>query len=304
MGGVSPTPEFDNFPSVPQNVGHVQQLGRMAGAGCARKARTFVQAPDPRLRSRSRQDPQNAERADSQTVSRRGHRLIVAGRRILVVDDEPQITRVLRTTLSSHGYEIRVANDAEAALDVVTDWPPELIITDLSMPNMTGIELTRKVRSKSEIPIVVLSVRGEERSKIEALDAGADDYVTKPFNMSELLARVRAHLRRFTPPETEEKEISVGDFKINLPGHQIFVRGEEVRLTPKEFDLLVHFARHPDKVITHTVLLRSIWGPQSVNQNEYLRVFVGQLRKKLEAGADRHYILTEPWIGYRFTPGE
>jgi two-component system KDP operon response regulator KdpE len=231
-------------------------------------------------------------------------RLIVAGRRILVVDDEPQITRVLRTTLSSHGYEIRVANDAEAALDVVTDWPPELIITYLSMPNMTGIELARKVRSKSEIPIVVLSVRGEERSKIEALDAGADDYVTKPFNMSELLARVRAHLRRFTPPETEEKEISVGDFKINLPGHQIFVRGEEVRLTPKEFDLLVHFARHPDKVITHTVLLRSIWGPQSVNQNEYLRVFVGQLRKKLEAGADRHYILTEPWIGYRFTPGE
>jgi two-component system KDP operon response regulator KdpE len=148
------------------------------------------------------------------------------------------------------------------------------------MSNMTGIELTRKVRSKSEIPIVVLSVRDEEHSKIEALDAGADDYATKPFNMSELLARVRAHLRRFTPPEAGQEEISVGDFKINLPRHQICVRGEEVRLTPKEFDLLGHFARHPDKVITHPVLLRTIWGPQSVNQNEYLRVFVRQLRKK------------------------
>jgi two-component system, OmpR family, KDP operon response regulator KdpE len=227
----------------------------------------------------------------------------VAGRRILVVDDEPQITRVLRTTLSSHGYEIRVANDAEAALDVVNDWPPELIITDLSMPNITGIELTKRVRNKLEIPIIVLSVKGEERSKIEALDAGADDYVTKPFSMNELLARVRANLRRFAPPQENEPEIEVGDFKIDLAGHRVFVRGEEIRLTPKEFDLLTYFAQHPDKVVTHAVLLRSVWGAQSVNQNEYLRVFIGQLRKKLEGGSDRHYILTEPWIGYRFTPG-
>jgi two-component system KDP operon response regulator KdpE len=228
----------------------------------------------------------------------------MAGRRILVVDDEPQITRVLRTTLSSHGYEIRVANDAEAALDVVNDWPPELIITDLSMPNMTGIDLTRKVRAKSEVPIIVLSVRGEERSKIEALDAGADDYVTKPFNVNELLARVRANLRRFTPPKVEEEEISVGDFRVDLSGHRVFVRGEEVRLTPKEFDLLAYLAKHADKVVTHSVLLRSVWGPQSTNQNEYLRVFIGQLRKKLEANGERHYIQTEPWVGYRFTPGE
>jgi two-component system KDP operon response regulator KdpE len=227
----------------------------------------------------------------------------MAGRRILVVDDEPQITRVLRTTLSSHGYEIRVANDAEAALDVVSDWPPDLIITDLSMPNMSGVDLTKKVRSKSEIPIIVLSVRGEERSKIEALDAGADDYVTKPFNMNELLARVRANLRRYSPPEVEEQEIKVGDFHVDLSGHRVLVRGEEVRLTPKEFDLLTYFARHPDKVITHAVLLRSIWGPQSVNQNEYLRVFIGQLRKKIEESAGKHYITTEPWVGYRFTPG-
>lgn len=226
------------------------------------------------------------------------------GRRILVVDDEPQITRVLRTSLTGHGYEIRVANDAEAALDVFSDWPPELIITDLSMPNVTGIELTKRIRIKSEVPIIVLSVRGEERSKIEALDAGADDYVTKPFSMNELLARVRANLRRFSPPEMEEQEIKVGDFKIDLAGHRVFVRGGEIRLTPKEFDLLLHFARHPDKVITHAVLLRSVWGPQSVNQNEYLRVFIGQLRKKIEAGEQKHYILTEPWVGYRFTPGE
>lgn len=226
----------------------------------------------------------------------------MAGRRILVVDDEPQITRVLRTTLSSRGYEIRVANDAEAALDVISDWPPELIITDLSMPNMSGVDLTKRVRAKSEVPIVVLSVRGEERSKIEALDAGADDYVTKPFSMNELLARVRANLRRFTPPEVEDEEIKVGDFKIDLSGHRVFVRNQEVRLTPKEFDLLAYFARHPDKVVTHAVLLRSLWGPQSVNQNEYLRVFIGQLRKKIEAGDKKRYILTEPWVGYRFTP--
>ena len=228
----------------------------------------------------------------------------MAGRRILVVDDEPQITRVLRTTLSSHGYEIRVANDPEAALDVFSDWPPELIITDLSMPTMSGIDLTKKLRAKSDVPIIVLSVRGEERSKIQALDAGADDYVTKPFNMNELLARVRANLRRFTPPDVAEKQISIGDFKVDLDGHRVLVRGQEVRLTPKEFDLLVYFARHPDKVISHSSLLRSVWGPQSASQNEYLRVFIGQLRKKLEAGGDRHYILTEPWVGYRFTPGE
>lgn len=227
----------------------------------------------------------------------------MAGRRILVVDDEPQITRVLRTTLSSHGYEIRVAIDAEAALDVVSDWPPELIITDLSMPNVTGIELTKRVRNKSEVPIIVLFVKGEERSKIEALDAGADDYVTKPFSMNELLARVRANLRRFAPPQEENTEIEVGDFKIDLAGHRIVVRGDEGRLTPKEFDLPAYFARHPHKVVTHAVLLRTVWGSQGVNQNEYLRVFIGQLRKKLEANSNQHYILTEPWIGYRFMPG-
>ncbi len=225
-------------------------------------------------------------------------------RRILIVDDEPQITRVLRTSLSSHGYEIRVANDGDAALDVVSDWSPELIITDLSMPNMTGIELTQKVREKSKIPIIVLSVRGEERTKVQALDAGADDYVTKPFSIHELLARIRANLRRLPPVETEPVQIEIGDFQIDLAGHRVFVRNLEVRLTPKEFDLLVYFARHPDKVITHAMLLSAIWGPQSANQTEYLRVFIGQLRKKIEANMEKRYIQTEPWIGYRFSPGE
>jgi two-component system KDP operon response regulator KdpE len=225
-------------------------------------------------------------------------------RRILVVDDEPQITRVLRTSLSSHGYEIRVANDGEAALDVVSDWSPELIITDLSMPNMTGIELTQKLREKSKIPIIVLSVRGEERVKVQALDAGADDYVTKPFSIHELLARIRANLRRLPPVETEPEQIEIGDFKIDLAAHRVFVRNLDVRLTPKEFDLLVYFARHPGKVITHAVLLRSIWGPQSANQTEYLRVFIGQLRKKIEADTEKRYIQTEPWLGYRFSPGD
>lgn len=226
--------------------------------------------------------------------------------RILVVDDETQITRVLRTALSSHAYDIRVANDGEAALQVMKDWTPNLVITDLSMPNMNGLELTRRLRTLTSVPIIVLSVRGEERTKVEALDAGADDYVTKPFGMEELLARVRASLRR---PRVESQELSprieTGDFVIDTAAHRVFVREKEVHLTPKEFDLLVHLARHPGKVITHRALLAAIWGGQSTEQVEYLRVFVGQLRKKLTPeGSPARYIMTEPWVGYRFEPGE
>jgi two-component system KDP operon response regulator KdpE len=225
-------------------------------------------------------------------------------RHILVVDDEPQITRVLRTTLSTHGYDLRVANDGDAALDVMKDWAPDLVITDLSMPNMTGIELCRKIRTQSQIPIIVLSVKGEERTKIEALDSGADDYVTKPFNMNELLARVRAQLRRVPALPKGATSIAVGDFHINLEAHSVAVRGREVHLTPKEFELLVYMAQHPGKVITHRALLNAVWGGQSVQQPEYLRVFIGQLRKKIEKEDSPHYIITEPWIGYRFDPGE
>jgi len=226
-------------------------------------------------------------------------------RKILVVDDETQITRVLRTSLSSHAYDVRVANDGETALEIMKDWTPDLVITDLSMPNMDGLELTRRLRATSKIPILVLSVRGEERTKVQALDAGADDYVTKPFSMVELLARVRASLRRIPiPDEVEPAKIEVGDFRIDLAAHKVLVREKEVHLTPKEFDLLVYLARHAGRVVPHRSLLASIWGGQSTEQVEYLRVFVGQLRKKLEPEASSpRYIVTEPWVGYRFDPG-
>lgn len=225
-------------------------------------------------------------------------------RRILVVDDETQITRVLRTSLSSHGYDVRVANDGETALEIMKDWSPDLVITDLSMPNMDGLELTRRLRTKAQVPIVILSVRGEERTKVQALDAGADDYVTKPFGMEELLARVRATLRRAQSAEQDSARIEAGDFVIDSAAHKVTVRGKEVHLTPKEFELLQYLGRHPGKVITHRVLLGTIWGGQSTEQVEYLRVFVGQLRRKLDPDGSRQYILTEPWVGYRFEPGE
>jgi two-component system, OmpR family, KDP operon response regulator KdpE len=225
--------------------------------------------------------------------------------RILVVDDEPQITRVLRTSLSTHGYDIRVANDGETALEIMKDWTPDLVITDLAMPNMDGLELCRKLRASSHIPIIVLSVRGEERTKVQALDAGADDYVTKPFGIEELLARVRANLRRIRVSEETSALIEIGDFHIDLSAHKVAVDGREVHLTPKEFDLLVYLARHAGKVVTHRALLSAIWGGQSTEQVEYLRVFVGQLRKKLEPETSLpRYILTEPWVGYRFEPGK
>jgi len=225
---------------------------------------------------------------------------------ILVVDDESQITRVLKATLSSRGYGTRVASDGDEALHIMSEWSPDLIITDLQMPNIDGISLCRRVREKSQIPIIVLSVKGEERTKVEALDAGADDYVTKPFNINELLARVRAALRRAAAKREPESElITIGDFRIDLQTPHVLVRNREVRLTPKEFDLLVHFARHPGKVMTHRALLSAVWGEGSVQQPEYLRVFVGHLRKKLEASEiSSRYIVTEPWIGYRFEPGE
>jgi two-component system, OmpR family, KDP operon response regulator KdpE len=224
---------------------------------------------------------------------------------ILVVDDEPQITRVLKTSLSSYGYGIRTAADGEEALQVIHDWSPDLIITDLRMPNMDGLELCREVRKESQVPIIVLSVKGEESIKVQALDAGADDYVTKPFSMNELTARIRAALRRASVPEqTQVPVIEIGDFRIDVPARNVVVKVREVHLTPKEFDLLVYLARHPGKVLTHRAVLSAVWGPNSVEQPEYLRVFVGQLRKKLEVDNSAKYIVTEPWVGYRFEPGD
>jgi two-component system KDP operon response regulator KdpE len=227
--------------------------------------------------------------------------------RILIVDDEPQITRVLRRSLTTHGYDVRVASDGLAALQTFGDWPPDLVVTDLSMPNTDGLQLCRNLRAISQLPIIVLSVRGDERMKVQALDAGADDYVTKPFGMDELLARIRAALRRAQsakPDDAVSPVLEVGDFRLDLENRSVAVNGLEVHLTPKEYDLMVYLVSHPGKVLTHRTLLTAIWGGESVDQTEYLRVFVGQLRKKIEPQpATPRYILTEPWIGYRFDPG-
>lgn len=226
--------------------------------------------------------------------------------RILVVDDEPQLTRVLRTGLKSRGYDVRAAADGLAGFETFTNWQPDLVITDLAMPNVNGLELCRRVRAISQVPIIVLSAKGEEKTKVEALDLGADDFVTKPFGIDELLARVRASLRRATAQAKSEPVTTVlesGDFHIDLETRKITVRNAEVHLTPKEFDLLVYFVRHAGKVLTHRTLLAAIWGGDYVEQDQYLRVFVGNLRKKLEKEvAGQNYIVTEPWVGYRFVP--
>jgi two-component system KDP operon response regulator KdpE len=224
--------------------------------------------------------------------------------KILVADDEAQITRVLRTTLTVHGYEVHAASDGEAALALFEAWKPDLVITDLAMPKMTGIELCENIRDRSQIPIIILSVRGEEKNKVEALDKGADDYITKPFSINELLARVRATLRRGTTSREEEETapIEIGDFHIDLETRVVAVQGKEVRLTPTEFDLLVYMARHPGKVLTHRTLLNAVWGGQNVQTIEYLWVFINQLRKKIDLQGSPHYIRTEFRIGYRFLP--
>lgn len=223
--------------------------------------------------------------------------------RVLVVDDEPQITRTLRHSLSAHRYDVRTAADGASGLDTLRDWHPDLIITDLQMPEMDGIAFCREVRKVSSLPIIVLSVRGEERTKVEALDAGADDYVTKPFGIDELLARVRAALRRSSEDNDEAAKLEDGDFSIDLATREVSVRGQASHLTPKEFDLLVFLFRNRGKVVTHRTILGAVWGGDFTEQTEYLRVFVGQLRKKVEREpAKPRYIRTEPWIGYRFEP--
>jgi two-component system KDP operon response regulator KdpE len=224
-------------------------------------------------------------------------------KRILVVDDEPQITRVLRTSLTGSGYEVRTAEDGHAGLRVAREWQPDLVITDISMPNMNGVELSRHLRAESSLPIIVLSVKGEEQTKVEALDAGADDYVTKPVGMDELLARVRRNLARTRlVGDNAKRAIAIGDFTIDADAFRVTMKNNEVRLTPKEFELLLYLARHAGRVVTHRALLLAIWGANSVEQPEHLRVLVAQLRKKIDAESTPRYIITEPWVGYRFEP--
>ncbi len=226
--------------------------------------------------------------------------------RLLLVDDEPQITRVLRTALTIQGYEIQTATDGASALRLFEQWNPDMVITDLAMPKMDGVALCREIRMRSQVPVLVLSVRDQEQTKVEALDAGADDFVTKPFSTGELLARVRANLRRAAQqPEVEHATgavLEAGRFRIDPEAHQVLVAGQPVRLTPKEFDLLHYLAQHPGKVLTHRQLLVAVWGAHSTEQPEYLRVFIGQLRKKIESDDGIKFILTEPWVGYRFEP--
>ena len=226
-------------------------------------------------------------------------------KRILVVDDEQEITLVLRSGLTKHGFDVRVAGEGQAALELFQAWTPELVITDLSMPNMNGLKLCRRLREISDVPIIILSVRGDEATKVEALDAGADDYLTKPFGMGELLARVRATLRRSPQASSEGTVIEEGDFRVDFETRAVQVAGKEIRLSPKEFDLLVFLIRNSGKVLTHRTLLANIWGGNYTDQTEYLRVFIRHLRKKIEPDpAKPRYILTDPWVGYRFVPGK
>ncbi|GGA59389.1 DNA-binding response regulator [Edaphobacter acidisoli] len=222
--------------------------------------------------------------------------------KILVVDDEPQITRVLRSSLVSNGYEVQTAQDGLAALEKIAEWTPDIVITDLAMPRMDGVELCSEIRAHSNVPIIVLSVREQEAVKVRALDAGADDYITKPFGIQELLARVRAHARRQKHASIDHLDapLSVGGFLIDKGRHRVEINGREIRLSPKEFDLLLYMAQRPGRVLTHRMLLTAIWGPYATEQPESLRVLVAQLRKKIEPGPEPRYIVNEPWVGYRF----
>ncbi|MDE1162238.1 MAG: response regulator transcription factor [Acidobacteriaceae bacterium] len=222
--------------------------------------------------------------------------------RILVIDDEPQIRRMLRASLQSSGYEVILATDGEDGLRQYESERPDLIITDLAMPSMNGLELTRAVRRSGTTPIIVLSVRDTDVMKVSALDEGADDYLTKPFSMPELLARVRAQLRRLPGTLVEAAHIEVGDFVVDAEAHSVSVQGVPVHLTPKEFELILLLARASGKVLTHKVLLKAIWGSAGEDQPEYLRVLIAGLRKKIERAEGKRYIQSEPWVGYRFHP--
>lgn len=220
--------------------------------------------------------------------------------RLLLIDDESQILRTLQASLASQGYEIRTAPNGLDGLILFREWRPDLVITDLSMPEMSGVELCREVRAIASTPIIVLSVREQEGAKVAALDAGADDYVTKPFNIQELKARIRAQLRRQDAQAAPlNQSVKIGDFVIDVPQHRVSVRGEDVHLTPKQFDLLLYMAHSPGRVLGHRDLLSAVWGANATSQPEYLRVAIGQLRKKLGERGEQ-YIQTEPWVGYRF----
>ena len=226
----------------------------------------------------------------------------MSGETILVVDDEPQIRRVMRSTLSTHGYLITEAKTGEEGVESARKERPDLVLLDINMPGMGGLEACKEIRRLSDAPIIMLTVRNAERDKVMALDAGADDYVVKPFGIEELLARIRSALRRYAPGDAVPPFVSK-DVNIDFESRQVTVRGRDVHLTPKEFDVLKHLVANQGKPLTHRRLLQSVWGPDYGEETENLRVVINQLRKKIEADpAHPKYILTEPWIGYRFQP--
>jgi len=222
--------------------------------------------------------------------------------RVLVVDDEPCIRDALSAALSTEGYAVRTAGEGGEALASFDEWQPQLVITDLRMASMDGIELCRRIRAESMVPIIVMSGEDGEPSKVEALDSGADDYIVKPVGHSELMARVRAALRR-TAPARGDAVVEVGDFRVEFDVRRVYVRGRQVRLTPKEFDVFAYLARQPKRVIPSARLLSAVWGQASTERPQYLRVFTRQLRIKLEDDPSKpRYLMTEPWVGYWFNP--
>jgi two-component system KDP operon response regulator KdpE len=226
----------------------------------------------------------------------------MSGAKILVVDDEPQIRRMMRATLTSSGHQVDEARTGEEALEKFRAFLPDLVLLDWNMPGMGGLEACRALRSGSDVPIIILTVRNAEKEKVEALDAGADDYVCKPFGMQELLARIRAALRRTpTSAESGPQKFTSQDLEIDFSGRRVRVQEKSVRLTPKEFELLRHLFVRGGKPVPHRELLQAVWGPDYGDETDYLRVFINHLRKKIEPDPARpKYILTEPWIGYRF----
>jgi two-component system KDP operon response regulator KdpE len=221
--------------------------------------------------------------------------------RVLVVDDEPSILATMAPLLRSRGYEVSTAMSGKAALESVERLDPDLVVLDLGLPDLDGVEVCRLLRDGRSTPIIVLSARGAESDKVAALDAGADDYVTKPFGAEELLARVRVALRRIDATPSTAGPIVRGDLVIDRDRHLVSRGDDKIRLTPKEFELLVFLAQHPGRVLTHRAILKAIWGPHAVDQPEHLRVLLGALRKKIEPDPARpRYIITEPWVGYRF----
>jgi two-component system KDP operon response regulator KdpE len=225
----------------------------------------------------------------------------VSAGRILVVDDQAKIRRFMRSTLVSEGYEVSEAKTGEAALEGIRELRPDLVVLDMNMPGMGGLEACRSIRRDSNIAVIMLTVRNSEEDKVAALDAGADDFVTKPFSTPELMARIRATLRRVPNAQSSPKKIRVGTIVIDFDARTISRGGENIHLTPKELDLLRYLTQRANQVLSHRELLQAVWGPDYGDQVDYLRVFVKNLRKKIEANPEHpEYIMTEPWVGYRF----